>query len=101
MQLLGSSSLMALPAEKDFEAAIGPDVEKYLATDSATGWQRARIFHLAWDVACSSFGGRQVLYERSSSAAIPVRNAMMAYQSYNKDAAVQRVLDFLDREEQQ
>ena len=100
VQLLGSSSLMALPAERDFEATIGPDVEKYLATDSATGWQRARLFHLAWDVACSSFGGRQVLYERFFGGD-PVRNAMMAYQSYNKDAAVQRVLDFLDREEKQ
>ena len=98
VQLLGSSSLMALPSEGDFKAAIGPEVEKYLATDSATGWQRARLFHLAWDVACSGFGGRQVLYERFFGGD-PVRNAMMTYQSYNKDAAVQRVLDFLDREE--
>ena len=39
-----------------------------------------------------------MLYERFFGGD-PVRNAMMTYQSYNKDAAVQRVLDFLDREE--
>ena len=32
--------------------------------DSASARDRARLFHLAWDVACSAFGGRQVLYER-------------------------------------
>ena len=97
VQQLGSSSLMALPAEDDFRAAIGPDVEKYLATDSASAWERARVFHLAWDVACSAFGGRQVLYERFFGGD-PVRNAMMTYHSYNRDAAVKRVLDFLDRD---
>ena len=85
------------PAEDDFRAAIGPDVEKYLATDSASAWERARVFHLAWDVACSAFGGRQVLYERFFGGD-PVRNAMTTYHSYNRDAAVKRVLDFLDRD---
>ena len=97
VQLLGASSLMALPSEGDFDAAIGPEVERYLATDSATGRDRVRLFRLAWDVACSAFGGRQVLYERFFGGD-PVRNAMLTYQTYNRDAAMQRVLDFLGRE---
>ena len=33
-RLLGTSSLMALPAEADFGAGIAPEVNRYLATDS-------------------------------------------------------------------
>ena len=98
VQLLGASSLMALPSEGDFEAEIGPDVERYLATDSSSGRDRVRLFRLAWDVACSAFGGRQVLYERFFGGD-PVRNAMLTYRAYDRAAAEHRVLDFLDREE--
>ncbi|MCI0781598.1 MAG: 4-hydroxyphenylacetate 3-monooxygenase, oxygenase component, partial [Chloroflexi bacterium] len=71
-------------------------IDKYLATDDATARQRAKLFHLAWDVACSSFGGRQVLYERFFGGD-PVRNAILLYNNYNKDPAMQRVREFLDR----
>ena len=97
VQLLGASSLMALPSEGDFEAEIGPDVERYLATDSSSGRDRVRLFRLAWDVACSAFGGRQVLYERFFGGD-PVRNAMLTYRAYDRAGAEQRVLDFLERE---
>ena len=56
IQLLGTSSLMALPAEADFESPLAPDVDQYLST--ATARDRARLFHLAWDVSCSAFAGR-------------------------------------------
>ena len=35
VQLLGSGNLMALPSQGDFEADIGPEVARYLATDTA------------------------------------------------------------------
>ena len=50
IQLLGTSSLMALPAEADFETPLAPAVEHYLATDTTTARDRAQLFHLAWDV---------------------------------------------------
>src|SRR5437879_183220 len=53
IQLLGSSSLMALPTEADFTSPIAPDLERYLETDTRTARERAKLFHLAWDVACS------------------------------------------------
>ena len=59
VQLLGSSSLMGLPTEADFSAEIAPELDRYLATDSIDARGRVRLFHLAWDVACSAFGGRQ------------------------------------------
>ena len=64
LQLLGSSSFMALPSEADFETPLAAEIERYLATDAASARERVQLFHLAWDVACSAFGGRQVLYER-------------------------------------
>ena len=97
VQLLGSGNLMALPSEGDFDAPIGPEVERYLTTDTADARERVRLFRLAWDVACSAFGGRQVLYERFFGGD-PTRNALLLYQSYNRDGAKQRVRKFLERE---
>ena len=97
VQLLGSGNLMALPSEGDFDAAIGPEVERYLTTDTADARERVRLFRLAWDVACSAFGGRQVLYERFFGGD-PTRNALLLYQGYNRDGAVERVREFLARE---
>ena len=70
---------MALPSEGDFDAPIGPEVERYLTTDTADARERVRLFRLAWDVACSAFGGRQVLYERFFGGD-PTRNALLLYQ---------------------
>ena len=64
IQLLGSSSLMALPSEQDFNGPLGEVLDAYLDTDTATARERVRLFRLAWDTACSAFGSRQVLYER-------------------------------------
>ena len=94
IQLLGTSSLMALPAEADFDAGIAPEVNHYLATDSTSAWDRAKLFHLAWDASCSSFSGRQVLYERMFGGN-PVRNAMMLFNNYDKEPFRQKVQEFL------
>ena len=96
IQILGSSSLMALPSEADFETALTPEVERYLATDNSSARDRTRLFHLAWDVACSSFGGRQVLYERFFGGD-PVRNSISLSHNYDRGPAMARVREFLDR----
>jgi 4-hydroxyphenylacetate 3-monooxygenase len=94
IQLLGTSSLMALPAEADFATPVAPAVEQYLATDTATARDRARLFHLAWDVSCSAFAGRQVLYERMFGGNA-VRNALTLFNTANKEPFRQRVRTFL------
>jgi 4-hydroxyphenylacetate 3-monooxygenase len=94
IQLLGTSSLMALPAEADFDTLLAPAVEQYLSTDTATARDRAQVFHLAWDVSCSAFAGRQVLYERMFGGNA-VRNAMTLFHTYNKEPFRQRVRAFL------
>ena len=94
IQLLATSSLLALPAEADFNTPLAPEIDKYMSTDAAGARDRAQLFHLAWDVACSSFSGRQVLYERMFGGN-PVRNATMLFNSYDKEPFRQRVRDFL------
>lgn len=85
---------MALPAEADFDTPLAPDVEHSLATDTANARDRARLFPLAWDVSCSAFAGRQVLYERMFGGNA-VRNATMLFHTYNTAPFRQRVRAFL------
>lgn len=98
IQLLGTSSLMALPAEADFDADIAAEVDQYLATDTTNARDRAKLFHLAWDASCSAFSGRQVLYERMFGGN-PVRNALALYTNYDKEPFKQKVREFLDLDE--
>ena len=98
IQLLSTGSLMALPAESDFDAAIAPELEQYFATDSTTARDRAKLFHLAWDASCSAFSGRQVLYERMFGGN-PVRNSLTLYSNYDKEPFKQKVRQFLERED--
>jgi 4-hydroxyphenylacetate 3-monooxygenase len=98
LQLLGSSSLMALPADADFNTPLAPHIEQYLATDTTTARDRVKLFRLAWDITCSAFGSRQVLYERFF-AGDPLTRARFLYNLYPKDEVMDRVRAFLDHDE--
>ena len=95
IQLLGTSSLLAVPTEADLKSPLGPEIDRYLATDSTNSRDRARLFHLAWDVAGSAFSGRQVLYERMFGGNA-VRNATMLFNNYDKEPFRQKVREFLN-----
>ena len=97
IQLLGSSSLMALPSEGDFNGPLGEVLDAYLDTDTATARERVRLFRLAWDTACSAFGGRQVLYERYFQGDW-MRNAALLLSIYDREPLMQQVREFLERE---
>ena len=98
LQLLGSSSFMVIPSAEDFESPLAPDIEHYLATDAATARDRVKLFRLAWDIAGSAFGSRQVLYERFF-ASDPLTRARILNAIYPKEEVMRRVLDFLGRED--
>jgi 4-hydroxyphenylacetate 3-monooxygenase len=98
LQLLGSSSLMMLPTEKDFASPLRPEIDQYLATDKSNARDRVKLFHLAWDIACSSFGQRQVLYERFF-ASDPLTRARALASTYPKQAVMDRVVEFLNRDD--
>ncbi len=97
LHLLGSSSLMALPAEADLNGPLAEDIHRYMDTDTATAEERIRLFRLAWDVSCSAFGGRQTLYERYFGGD-GARNAALLYQTYDRSAQRSMVEEFLSLE---
>ena len=97
LQLLGSSSFMITPSDADFSGPLAPQIEQYLATDTATARDRVKLFRLAWDVAGSAFGSRQVLYERFF-ASDPLTRARALGALYPKDETMARVQEFLDDE---
>jgi len=97
LQLLGSSSFMITPTEADFSGPLVPQIEQYLATDSTGARDRVKLFRLAWDVAGSAFGSRQVLYERFF-ASDPLTRARALGAIYPKDEMMDRVRALLDDE---
>ena len=97
LQLLGSSSLMALPTEADFSGPLAPELNRYLETDAVSAEERVRIFRLAWDTCCSAFAGRQVLYERFFQADA-VRNSVILYNMFDKEPMTDWVMDFINEE---
>jgi 4-hydroxyphenylacetate 3-monooxygenase len=100
LHLLGSSSFLLTPSEKDFAGPLGPQIEQYLATDSADAKERVKLFRLAWDVAGNAFGSRQVLYERFF-ASDPLTRARAMAAIYPKDETMARVREFLSRSDEE
>jgi 4-hydroxyphenylacetate 3-monooxygenase len=94
LHLLGSSSLMALPSEADMEGPLAEDISRYLETDTSSAKDRVQLFRLAWDVSCSAFGARQILYERFFQAD-SVRNAVILYNMTDRESASNLVREFL------
>ena len=99
LQLLGSSSFLIQPSEKDFDGPLKADIEQYLATDSVAARDRVKLFRLAWDVAGNAFGSRQVLYERFF-ASDPLTRARAMAAVYPKGELTERVREFLGRDDE-
>jgi 4-hydroxyphenylacetate 3-monooxygenase len=98
LQLLGSSSFMLIPSQEDFRGPLAGHIEQYLATDTSNALDRVKLFRLAWDIAGSAFGGRQVLYERFF-ASDPLTRARALGAMYPKSEVTERVLAFLGRDD--
>src|SRR2546425_232466 len=96
LQLLGSSSFMIIPSEADFSGPLKPEIEQYLATDSTSARERVKLFRLAWDIAGSAFGSRQVLYERFF-ASDPLTRARVLKTIFPTKEVTERVRQFLAR----
>jgi 4-hydroxyphenylacetate 3-monooxygenase len=98
LKQLGASGLMAIPPEEVLRSKARPDVDRYYQSKLAGAEDRIRLFKLAWDVAGSSFGGRQDLYERFFFGD-PVRMASAYYSWYDKEPYKERVRELLGRSE--
>jgi len=93
---IGASGLIAIPPEQILKSAARPDVDKYYQARLADAEDRIALFKLAWDLAGSSFAGRQELYERYFFGD-PVRMASALYGWYNKEPMKERVREILGR----
>lgn len=97
LQLIGSSGLMATPTEKDLNAPeISDEIDRYYQSATLMGKERAQLFRLAWDLSCSGFAGRQVLYERFF-AGDPFLLMATRFTTYDRSEAVARVKKLLNR----
>jgi len=96
LHLLGSSSLMALPTEADLHGPLARELHDYLDTDSTSAEARIKLFRLAWDVCCSAFGSRQVLYERYFGGNA-LQNSLILYKLYDKEPMADWVMQFLEQ----
>ncbi len=98
IQQLSASGMMALPTESDMKSEIRGEIDKYYQAKNTSSEERIRLFRLAWDIAGSSFGSRQELYERFFFGD-PVRMASAFYTWYDKEPYKQRVRELLHRED--
>jgi len=97
LQLIGSSGLMATPTERDMETPeLSEEIDRYYQSATLMGKRRVQLFRLARDLACGSFAGRQVLYERFF-AGDPFLLMATRFLSYDRGAAVARVKALLAR----
>ena len=98
LQILGSSGLANIPSQASVESPhLVEDIERFYQGATLGGTERIRLFRLAWDIACSSFGGRQVLYERYFAGDF-YRNVAVHYVNYDKRPYTDRVQAFLARD---
>lgn len=94
VQLVGASGLVSIPDEQDFMSEKGQELRKYLQASDRDGFDKVKLFRLAWDLSMSAFAGRQILYERFFFGD-PVRLASEIYRNYDRKKFVDRVDRFL------
>jgi 4-hydroxyphenylacetate 3-monooxygenase len=98
LQILGSSGLANIPSEASVSAPeLVEDIARFYQGATIGGKERIRLFRLAWDIACSSFAGRQVLYERFFAGDF-YRNVATHYVNVDKRPYTDLVEEFLARE---
>lgn len=98
LQILGSSGLANIPSQVSVDSPdLADDIEQFYQGATLGGPERIRLFRLAWDIACSSFGGRQVLYERYLAGDF-YRNVAVHYANHDKTPYKRLVEALLTRE---
>ncbi|WP_269410723.1 4-hydroxyphenylacetate 3-monooxygenase, oxygenase component [Lentibacillus daqui] len=95
IQQLGASGLMSIPTERAFQSSLRRDLDQYLQSKSDDAESRVKIFRLAWEVAMSAFGTREIQYERFFFGD-PIRLSSQLYFSYDKEPYVKRVKALLE-----
>jgi aromatic ring hydroxylase len=82
LMLLGGQGPLMIPSVSDERGANRELVSRYLADSPAPVDERVAAFRLAWDLACSGFGARQLLFELFNARDVR-RNRVVLMQSYD------------------
>ncbi|MFC5448571.1 4-hydroxyphenylacetate 3-hydroxylase family protein [Paenibacillus aestuarii] len=95
IQLIGASTLIMIPDERDFQSEIKELILDSMKTVHLNAQQNVQLSRLAWELSVSAFGGRQTVYERFffGNAAIVNNRLYNGYQG--GESFKQRVKDFL------
>jgi len=89
-----------VPGHEELTGERASDIAVYYQGANIAADKRIQLFRIAWDVACSSFAGRQTLYERYFSGD-PWRLAMLRYQNYPRQKELkERIWEFAKRSEE-
>lgn len=94
IQILGSSGMVSIPTELDFQSEVREDLDQYLQSAEKNAEDRVKLFRLAWDLTMSPFGTRQTQYERFFFGN-PVRLSTELYKSYDRDELIKWIESFI------
>lgn len=95
IQLLGGSSVIMIPSERDFASESSEAMERYLRGAGIDACSKTALFRLAWDLSSSGFGGRQTLYERFFFGDQSVVAGRLYHAFTDKEACIGKVKAFL------
>ncbi|MES3001818.1 MAG: 4-hydroxyphenylacetate 3-hydroxylase N-terminal domain-containing protein [Pseudomonadota bacterium] len=97
LQFLGAGNVVVAPSFEDLHSESRSAIERYCAGADIPAERKMQLMRLAWDASCSSFAGRQNLYEKFFSGD-PFRNAQIRAERYpGAREAQDRVWAFIDR----
>ena len=89
---LGASGIVMQPSEADLRAPeIRPMLDKYMCGKNIDVARKSRLFRLAWDLTCDSYGMRQELYERWSRGDL-ARSRIRLFNHYDRSDIEKRIL---------
>jgi aromatic ring hydroxylase len=92
-----ASGIIMQPSEDDLASPdIRPYLDKYMRGKGVDVEYKARLFRLAHDLAASSFGLRQDIYEYWHGGD-PARNRINLLRSFNQDAMRGRIKEMLSK----
>jgi aromatic ring hydroxylase len=86
-ELCGPGLLMA-PGEADLNnPEVGPHLHRYFVARDEGARERFRLFKMAWEYACDSFGSRQLLFEMYNVGSLATNKQRLA-STYDTGACV-------------
>ena len=88
---LGASGLLMQPSEADLASPeLRPLLERYMCGKDIDVDRKARLFRMAWDLTCDSYGMRQELYEKWNRGDL-ARNRIALFNTLDRSAITARI----------